>query len=255
MRIGRIPLNSVTLKYAAYGFAALVALGFIAIFFFNRAMYGDMPRLPDNEDLWAVKRDQAYEFRDNDDDLITVRGPHYGQVIPSSELAPHVVQAFIAAEDKRFYDHDGADTTAIVRAAWSNWRSGRTVSGASTITQQTAKNVFLWNGGGVVRKAGEAWMAVFIDGFWGKERVLEMYLNIAEWGDGLYGAEAAAYGRFGKPASELTAFEAARLAAVLPSPNKWRANPAGPYVRQRTRTIQARMNVVQRDGLDACVLN
>ena len=98
-------------------------------------------------------------------------------------------------------------------------------------------------------------MAVFIDGFWGKERVLEMYLNVAEWGDGLYGAEAAAYGRFGKPASELTAFEAARLAAVLPSPNKWRVNPAGPYVRQRTRTIQARMNVVQRDGLDACVLN
>ena len=97
-------------------------------------------------------------------------------------------------------------------------------------------------------------MALFIDGFWGKARVMEVYLNVAEWGDGLYGAEAAAYGRCGKPARDLTAFEAARLAAVLPSPNKWRINPAGPYVRQRTATIQARMNVVQRDGLDACVL-
>ena len=82
-----------------------------------------------------------------------------------------------------------------------------------------------------------------------------MYVNVAEWGDGLYGAEAAAYGRFGKPASELTRFEAARLAAVLPSPNKWRVRPAGPYVRERTATIQARMRVVERDGLDSCVLD
>lgn len=94
---------------------------------------------------------------------------------------------------------------------------------------------------------------MFIDGFWGKRRVLEVYLNVAEWGDGLYGAEAAARGRFGKSAKDLTAFEAARLAAVLPSPNKWRVNPAGPYVRQRTSTLQARMKTVQRDGLDACI--
>ncbi|MEO0449437.1 MAG: monofunctional biosynthetic peptidoglycan transglycosylase [Pseudomonadota bacterium] len=180
--------------------------------------------------------------------------PIYHTWTPIEEISPHLVRAVIAAEDTRFCQHSGVDVDAIRTALDERESKGR-LRGASTLTQQTAKNVFLWNGGGVVRKAGEAWMAVFIDGFWGKERVLEMYLNVAEWGDGLYGAEAAAYGRFGKPASELTAFEAARLAAVLPSPNKWRANPAGPYVRQRTRTIQARMTVVQRDGLDACVLN
>ncbi|MEL6725338.1 MAG: monofunctional biosynthetic peptidoglycan transglycosylase [Pseudomonadota bacterium] len=180
--------------------------------------------------------------------------PIYHTWTPIEEISPHLVRAVIAAEDTRFCQHSGVDVDAIRTALDERESKGR-LRGASTLTQQTAKNVFLWNGGGVVRKAGEAWMAVFIDGFWGKERVLEMYLNVAEWGDGLYGAEAAAYGRFGKPASELTAFEAARLAAVLPSPNKWRVNPAGPYVRQRTRTIQARMNVVQRDGLDACVLN
>ena len=180
--------------------------------------------------------------------------PLYHTWTPIEEISPHLVRAVIAAEDTRFCEHSGVDMDAIRTALDERETKGR-LRGASTLTQQTAKNVFFWNGGGVARKAGEAWMAVFIDGFWGKERVLEMYLNVAEWGDGLYGAEAAAYGRFGKPASELTQFEAARLAAVLPSPNKWRANPAGPYVRQRTRTIQARMNVVERDALDACVLN
>ena len=171
---------------------------------------------------------------------------------PIEEMSPHIVRAVIAAEDTRFCDHSGVDLDAIKTALDERQDSGR-VRGASTLTQQTAKNVFLWNGGGYARKAGEAWMAVFTDGFWGKRRVLEVYLNVAEWGDGLYGAEAAAYGRFGKPARELTKFEAARLAAVLPSPNKWRVNNAGPYVRKRTGTILARMDVVARDGLDSCV--
>jgi len=174
--------------------------------------------------------------------------------VPLEEMSPHLVRAVIAAEDTRFCSHSGVDLEAIQSALDERQESGR-VRGASTLTQQTAKNVFLWNGGGYPRKAGEAWMAVFIDGFWGKERVIEVYLNIAEWGDGLYGAEAAAYGRFGKPARDLTKFEAARLAAVLPSPNKWRLNPAGPYVRERTGTILARMDVVSRDGLDACVFD
>nr|WP_070958488.1 monofunctional biosynthetic peptidoglycan transglycosylase [Hyphomonas sp. Mor2] len=169
------------------------------------------------------------------------------------EISPHLVKAVIAAEDTRFCAHSGVDLDAIQTALDERQESGR-VRGASTLTQQTSKNVFLWNGGGYVRKGAEAWMAVFIDGIWGKRRVMEAYLNVAEWGDGLYGAEAAAYGRFGKSASELTRFEAARLAAVLPSPNKWRVNPAGPYVRQRTQTILARMDVVARDGLDTCVL-
>ena len=170
------------------------------------------------------------------------------------EISPHLVRAVIAAEDTRFCQHGGVDIDAIKTALDERQESGR-VRGASTLTQQTAKNVFLWNGGGYARKGAEAWMAVFIDGFWGKRHVMETYLNVAEWGDGLYGAEAAAYGRFGKSARDLTRFEAARLAAVLPSPNKWRVNPAGPYVRRRTQTILARMDVVARDGLDDCVLD
>ena len=177
----------------------------------------------------------------------------YHTWVPIEQVSPHLIRAVIAAEDTKFCDHSGMDFEAIQDALDERERRGR-LRGASTLTQQTAKNVFFWNGGGFVRKAGESWMALFIDGFWGKARVMEVYLNVAEWGDGLYGAEAAAYGRFGKPASDLTAFEAARLAAVLPSPNKWRVNQAGPYVRQRTATIQARMNVVRRDGLDACGL-
>lgn len=178
----------------------------------------------------------------------------YHTWVDIEDVSPHLIRAVIAAEDTRFCAHSGVDVDAIQTALDERETRGR-LRGASTLTQQTAKNVFLWNGGGMARKAGEAWMAVFIDGFWGKRRVLEVYLNVAEWGDGLYGAQAAAYGRFGKPASELTAFEAARLAAVLPSPNKWRVAPAGPYVRQRTATIQARMGVVRRDGLDACVID
>lgn len=121
------------------------------------------------------------------------------------DVSPHLVRAVIAAEDTRFCDHSGVDVDAIQTALDERETRGR-LRGASTLTQQTAKNVFLWNGGGMVRKAGEAWMAVFIDGFWGKRRVLEVYLNVAEWGDGLYGAEAAARGRFGKSARDLTAF-------------------------------------------------
>ena len=176
----------------------------------------------------------------------------YHTWVPLEEISPHLVRAVIAAEDTRFCQHTGVDVDAIKDALDERETRGK-LRGASTLTQQTAKNVFLWNGGGYARKAGEAWMAVFIDGFWGKKRVLEVYLNVAEWGDGLYGAEAAAYGRFGKPAKDLTAFEAARLAAVLPSPNKWQARGAGPYVRQRTATLQARMQTVQRDGLDSCI--
>ena len=172
---------------------------------------------------------------------------------PIEAISPHLVLAVIAAEDTAFCQHEGVDMAAISKALEERER-GQGLRGASTITQQTAKNVFLWNGGGLVRKAPEAWMATFIDFVWGKRRVMEAYLNIAEWGDGLFGAEAAAQARFGKSAADLTAREAALLAAVLPSPNKWRVDPPGPYVRKRAATLQARMQTVRRDGLAACVL-
>lgn len=173
--------------------------------------------------------------------------------VPLEQISPNLVRAVIAAEDSRFCQHHGVDTEAIDQAL-EEYRKGEGLRGASTITQQTAKNVFFWNGGGVPRKLGDMWMGTFIDGVWGKRRVMEAYLNVAEWGDGLFGAEAAARARFGKSAADLTEREAALLAAVLPSPNKWRVDPPGPYVSQRAGTLQARMRVVRNEGLAECVL-
>lgn len=172
--------------------------------------------------------------------------------VPIERISPHLIDAVIAAEDSRFCQHIGIDFDAITDAMADNQSGGRR-RGGSTITQQTAKNVFLWNGGGYARKAVEAWFALYIDAVWTKRRVMETYLNVAEWGDGIFGAEAAAQARFGKPVSALTSREAALLAAVLPSPNKWRVNPPGAYVEGRASTLQQRARVVRNDGLAACV--
>lgn len=173
-------------------------------------------------------------------------------ITPLEDISPHLVGAVIAAEDTRFCAHHGIDPDAIGKA-FDEYQRGKKARGASTITQQTAKNVFFWNGGGAPRKAGDMWMATFIDHAWGKRRVMEVYLNVAEWGDGIFGAGAAAQARFGKSAATLTEREAALLAAVLPSPNKWRVDPPGPYVSQRAGTLQARMRIVRNQGLAACV--
>lgn len=173
---------------------------------------------------------------------------------PLSRISPNLVRAVIAAEDTRFCAHNGFDVKAI-RKAIDAAENGDRLRGASTISQQTSKNAFLWPGRGWVRKGIETWFTVVQEAFWSKRRTMEMYLNVAEWGDGLFGAEAAAQARFGESAADLTPYQAALLAAVLPNPNKWRVDPPGPYVRKRTSTVLARMRVVRRDGLDACVLN
>ena len=171
---------------------------------------------------------------------------------PLEKISPHLVRAVIAAEDSRFCLHQGIDVEAVEKAIEDN-RKGKKRRGGSTISQQTAKNVFLWQGGGWLRKGFETWFTVVSEAIWGKRRTMELYLNVAEWGDGYFGAEAAAQGRFGKSAADLTRQEAALLAAVLPSPNKWRAVNPGPYVRARAATIRKRMDVVRNEGLDACV--
>ncbi len=172
---------------------------------------------------------------------------------PLKDISPHLVRAVIAAEDSRFCEHKGIDVEAVEKALENN-KSGRKRRGGSTITQQTAKNVFLWQGGGWIRKGFEAYFTLVAERIWGKRRTMELYLNVAEWGNGYFGAEAAARGRFGKSAADLTKQEAALLAAVLPSPNKWRAVNPGPYVRGRAATIRKRMDVVRNEGLDQCVL-
>jgi len=179
--------------------------------------------------------------------------------VPISEISPHLVRAVIAGEDSRFCAHDGFDVKAIESAMDYNERMEDRGSskrrGASTISQQTAKNLFLWPQRSWVRKGAEVYFTWLIEMFWPKRRIMEAYLNAAEWGDGRFGAEAAARDLFNKSASALTASEAARLAAILPSPNKWRADKPGPYVARRAASIQQRMNVVASDGLAGCVPN
>lgn len=171
---------------------------------------------------------------------------------PLEEISPNLLHAVIGAEDSRFCEHSGIDWEAV-QTVLDEREKGVRQRGGSTITQQTAKNVFLWNGGGWVRKVPESWAALFIDQVWGKRRVMEVYLNVAEWGDGIFGAEAAAQARFGKSAQDLTPQEAALLAAVLPSPNKWRLDPPGPYVQNRAANLVKRAEVVRQSGYASCV--
>ena len=169
------------------------------------------------------------------------------------DISPRLVEAVIAAEDARFCSHAGFDMRAIEKALENNAR-GRRVRGGSTLSQQTAKNVFLWSDRNLLRKGLEAGYTVLIETFWSKRRIAEVYLNVAEWAPGVYGAEAAAQHWFGKSAADLTAREAARLAAILPSPRRYKAAAPGPYVRRRASRIQAAMGTVRTDGLAACVL-
>ncbi|HEX4854387.1 monofunctional biosynthetic peptidoglycan transglycosylase [Arenimonas sp.] len=153
------------------------------------------------------------------------------------QISSHLPISVVAAEDQKFPEHHGFDLEAIDKAFDSNARGGR-VRGGSTISQQVAKNLYLWSGGGYFRKALEAWYTVLIELTWPKQRILEVYVNIAEFGDGVYGAEAAAQAFWRKPASALTAAESARLAAVLPNPKKYSARNPGPYVQRRAAWIQ-----------------
>ena len=168
------------------------------------------------------------------------------------QISRNLVLAVIASEDARFCLHNGFDWDQIDKASRDN-ADGARLRGASTISQQTAKNVFLWPGRDWIRKGLEAYTTFFIEALWSKRHILETYLNVIEWGPGIYGAEAAARYHFGKTAGTLDAEEAARLAVILPDPRHWQANPAGDYVRERARVIEARLHAIEAQGLARCV--
>ena len=172
---------------------------------------------------------------------------------PLSRISPELRLAAIASEDARFCSHDGFDTEAIAKALARNAENPERIRGGSTISQQTAKNAFLWPQRSWLRKGVEAWFTFLIELIWPKQRVLEVYLNVAEWGPGVYGAEAASQHWFGKSADKLSRLEAARLASILPSPRRYKAASPGPLVRKRTRATLANMSVIRRDGLGGCL--
>ena len=158
------------------------------------------------------------------------------------EVAPAVPLALVAAEDQRFLVHHGFDFDALTRAAKRNWNGdGTHLVGGSTISQQVAKNVFLWQGRSYVRKAAEAYFTVLIEFLWNKRRIMEMYLSVAEMGDCTFGVEAASQRYFGKPAGQLSPAEAALLAGVLPNPLRFRAGSPGPAARAKQLRVLRNM--------------
>lgn len=165
------------------------------------------------------------------------------------EIAPALALAVVAAEDQKFPHHHGFDTEAIRSVLQERRERPR---GASTLSQQLAKNLFLWSGRSMLRKGLEAGYTALIEATWPKRRILEVYLNVAEFGDRIYGAEAAAQHYFGKPAAALTPDEAALLAAVLPNPRRYRADAPGPYLRGRQTWVRTQMGQLGAGYLQPC---
>src|SRR6476469_3303951 len=203
--------------------------------------------------LWVL----AYRFI-NPPITITMLGDIFAgrgaarEWMPITTLDRDAVRAAIAAEDGKFCSHHGFDFDAIEDAMKKNASGGR-IRGGSTISQQTAKNVFLWQGGGYARKGVEAWFTFLIEHLWGKRRIMEVYINVAETGIGTYGVNAGSERYYGHDATAMSAVEAARIAAILPLPKERGAVSPKGFTRRYGNSIAARIGVVARDGLDGCV--
>lgn len=163
--------------------------------------------------------------------------------VPYEKISIHLKRAVIAAEDDKFIDHEGFDWQGIQKAIEKNEKKGRIVAGGSTISQQLAKNLFLSGTRTPWRKAQEALITIWLETFWDKRRILEVYLNVVEWGEGVFGAEAAARHYFGISAAQLSPEQAARLAVMLPAPRRFEKNPYSDYLNRRTRQIAGRMHL------------
>src|SRR5690554_4942411 len=216
-----------SLRLLAMVFGAVVALVFLTILLFR------FVNPPTSAFMLAYQLGSAPE-------------PLRQEWVPMAEISPWMPLAVVASEDQRFPYHAGVDFEAI-RKVVSEYKAGEGLRGASTITQQTAKNLFLWNGRSFVRKTLEAGLALAVDGLWPKRRILEVYLNIAEFGPGIYGVEAASKAYFGISARQLSASQSARLAAVLPNPKVLSVTSPSPYVRDRIFWIRGQMD--QLSGL------
>ncbi|HEX4026453.1 MAG TPA: monofunctional biosynthetic peptidoglycan transglycosylase [Rhizomicrobium sp.] len=183
--------------------------------------------------------------------LIEGKGAHYSW---SDDISPRLERAVIGAEDQNFCTHHGFDWKSINKAMEDHKRHpDKPMRGASTISQQTARTLFLLPVRSWVRKGLEAYLTALMEQLWPKKRILQAYLNLVDWGDGIFGAEAASEAYFGTDAASLDAAEAARLAAILPNPHKWRAAHPGRYVRRRTASLEGRSAMVVRDDLNFCV--
>ena len=183
-------------------------------------IYWGLPRVPDADALWALNRQQSVMFVDREGEILGVRGPYYGRRAQLDDLPDYVPQAFLAIEDRRFYEHEGVDRMAVVRAILANMRAGETVQGGSTISQQLARNLFLNRRQTLNRKLREMVLASRIERRLTKDEILELYLNRVYLGEQAYGIDAAARRYFGKTANDLTLAEAALLAGLPKAPSE-----------------------------------
>ncbi len=167
--------------------------------------------------------------------------------VDRSEISPQIKLAVIASEDQLFADHSGFDWKSMKKAMKYNEKKPGRIRGGSTISQQVAKNVFLWQGRSFIRKGLEAYFTFMIEMIWGKKRILEVYLNVIEMGPGIFGAERAANIYFNKSASQLSTAEASLIAACLPNPKKYKVKPASPYMAGRSRKIMQQMSFLRPD--------
>ena len=224
-------------KLFCYGLGTLV-LAFVGVqlWFLVQVMY------------WGHYQSPSSAFMDQRLEALRARNPKAflrHQWVPYERISVHLKRAVVVAEDAKFLDHEGFDWEAIVQARAKNESRGRVVAGASTISQQLAKNLFLSSQRSWLRKGEEALITWMIEATMSKRRILELYLNYAEWGEGVFGAEAAARYHFGLSAAALGPEHAAYLAAVLPSPRRYERGRVTPYIAGRVDTILARMGSVQ----------
>ncbi|TAK88218.1 MAG: monofunctional biosynthetic peptidoglycan transglycosylase [Betaproteobacteria bacterium] len=224
-------------KLFSYGLGAVVLLAVaLQLWFFAHVLY------------WNRFEPPSSAFMERRLDELRAKNPAARlrhQWVPYERISSHLKRAVVAAEDARFLDHEGFDWEAIQKAMARNERRGRIVAGASTISQQLAKNLFLSSSRSWLRKGEEALITWMLETSMSKRRILELYLNFAEWGDGVFGAEAAARHHFGVPASALSAEQAAWLAAILPSPRRYERGRVTAYIDGRVGTILARMPAAQ----------
>lgn len=220
-----------------YGIGALiVAVLALQLWFYGQVVY------------WNAFNPSRTAFMERRLDAMREKNPRASlkrQWMPYERISVHLKRAVVAAEDARFLDHEGFDWEAIQQAMTRNERQGRIVAGASTISQQLAKNLFLSGDRSYLRKAQEAAITWMIERTMSKRRILELYLNVAEWGDGVFGAEAAARHHFNVSAASLTSEQAAWLASILPSPRRYARGHLTSYLARRVGTIHARMAIAQ----------
>ena len=218
-------------RIALIVFVLLVALPVLALLLFR---FLPVPTTPQMILSWAEGKGSHHEWEGSDD------------------ISLYLSRAVIASEDQNFCSHRGFDWGSIDKAVRA-YDEGARLRGASTISQQTARSLFLPPSHSWIRKGVEAWLTVLMETFWPKRRILTVYLNIVDWGHGNFGAEAASRAYFRKSADSLTVSQAARLAAILPDPDDWRAQHPGPYVKHRSTTLVSRMAEVRRDNLESCL--